>query len=173
MRIAPAPPFSVAGVVSRIAGRVQGRQPMQVFLAIGRQPALFRGWLHFAGRLMPGGKLPRRESELVILRVGLLRGNAYEVDQHRVIGRRAGLTEDQIRALEQGSAASTWSPRERAVLRAVEMLHVDQDLDDATWQELRRYLSEPETVELVLLAGHYEMLATFLHVLRVEPDPPR
>src|SRR5947209_18542322 len=131
MRIAPASPFSLAGLVARVGGRVQGKQPMQVFLAVGRQPALFRGWLHFAGRLMPGGKLPRRESELVILRVGLLRGNEYEVDQHRILARRAGVSYADLEALEVGSSASNWSPRERAILGAVEALNADQDLDDA------------------------------------------
>lgn len=173
MRIEPSSPWSLPGVVARVAGLGQGTAPMQVFLAIGRQPSLFRGWLRFAGRLTPRGKLPRRETELVILRVGLLRGNDYELEHHRRLGRRAGVTEPEMRALATGSSASGWSPREQAILRAVEALHAAQDLDDDIWDELRRHLSEPEVVELVLLAGHYEMLATFLRTMRVSPDAPR
>ena len=73
---------------SRLAGRVTGTQPPAVFLTLGRNRGLFWGWLHFAGRMMPGGKLPRRETELVILRVATLARSDYELTQHRRIGRR-------------------------------------------------------------------------------------
>ena len=38
---------------------------------------------------------------------------------------------------------------------------------------MRGVLQERLCVELLLLAGHCEMLATTLNTLRVEPDPPR
>ena len=79
-------PFVAA--FARIAGRVQGTEPPAVFLTLGRHRRLFWGWLHFAGRLMPGGRLSRRESELVILRVASRRGSSYELTQHRRLGRR-------------------------------------------------------------------------------------
>ncbi|MBV8385841.1 MAG: carboxymuconolactone decarboxylase family protein, partial [Acidimicrobiia bacterium] len=65
-------------VVSAVSGRVAGTGPPNLFLTLGRNRALFRGWLHFAGRMMPGGKLPRRDTELVILRVAHLRNCEYE-----------------------------------------------------------------------------------------------
>ena len=40
---------------SRIAGLVTRTNPPNLFLTMGRAPKLFRGWLRFAGRLMPGG----------------------------------------------------------------------------------------------------------------------
>ncbi len=75
---------------ARLAGRVTGTEPPAVFLTLGRHRRLFWGWLLFAGSLMPGGRLPRRETELVILRVATLSGNDYELTQHRRLGRRAG-----------------------------------------------------------------------------------
>ena len=59
-------------------------------MTLGRHRPLFRGWLRFAGRLMPGGKLPRRETEMVILRVAHLRQCAYEFEHHARLARRAG-----------------------------------------------------------------------------------
>ena len=56
-----------------------GTEPPGVFLTLGRHRRLFWGWLLFAGSLMPGGRLPRRETELVILRVATLAGNDYEL----------------------------------------------------------------------------------------------
>jgi AhpD family alkylhydroperoxidase len=140
---------------------------------MARRPALFRGWLRFAGRLMPGGKLPRRETELVILRVAHLRESAYEFEHHVRLGRRAGVTADDVERIRSGSSATGWTVRERALLAAVDQLHEQQDLDDEAWTALRAHLSEADVIEFLLLVGHYEMLATFLHTLRIAPDRRR
>ena len=158
---------------ARLAGRVTGSRPPAIFLTLGRHRRLFRGWLHFAGRLMPGGRLPRRESELVILRVAHLTGSDYERAHHERLGRRAGLTDEQVRRVAEGPAAPGWSERERLLLDVTDELHRSRDLSEDTWRRLRAELDEPTVIELLMLAGHYEMLATVLHVLRVQPDAER
>lgn len=159
---------------ARLAGRVQGTEPPAVFLTLGRHRRLFWGWLHFAGRLMPGGRLARRESELVIIRVAARRGSTYELEQHRRLGRRAGLTAAGITAIEEALDDHTgFSTRERLLLRAVDELLADQDLSDGLWADLGREFDDRERVEIVMLVGHYSMLATALHALRVQPDKPR
>jgi AhpD family alkylhydroperoxidase len=163
----------VAWVVARVSGRVTGTTPPNLFLVLGRHRGLFRGWLHFAGRLMPGGALPRRETELVILRVAHLRANAYELEHHRRLAARARITPDEVERVLDGPAAEGWTARERAILGAVDELHHLQDLTDPCWATLRDHLGEREAIELVLLVGHYEMLATAITALRVPPDHPR
>lgn len=163
---------AVAGF-ARLAGRVQGTEPPAVFLTLGRHRGLFWGWLHFAGRLMPGGRLSRRESEVVILRVASRRGSAYELTQHRRLGRRAGLLAAEIAAIEADHDHDGLTPRERLLLRASDELVADQDLSDALWSELAARFDERELIEIVMLVGHYAMLATALHALRVQPDRSR
>ncbi|MFG3252710.1 carboxymuconolactone decarboxylase family protein [Streptomyces sp. NPDC048172] len=157
-------------LLSRAAGLVAGTRPPALFLVLGRHRRLFRGWLRFAGRLMPGGTLPRRESELIILRTAHLRACAYEFEHHRRLGRRAGVTRNDLDRVVVGPAAPSWTPRERALLAATDMLHERQDLDDAAWARLREHLDEPAAIEFLLLVGHYQMLATTLTTLRLEPD---
>jgi AhpD family alkylhydroperoxidase len=158
---------------SHLAGRVTGTTPPNVFTTLGRGRGLFWGWLHFAGRLMPGGKLPRRETELVILRVASLRGCDYELEHHVRLGARAGITAADVERVRDGSGADGWHPRERLLLRATEELIATKDLGDATWAELRAAYDERTVIELLLLVGHYDMLATTLMTLRLEPDRPR
>lgn len=160
-------------LVSLLAGRVSGTEPPLLFRTMSLRPRLFRGWLRFAGRLMPGGRLPRRETELVILRVAHLRSCAYEEEHHRRLAGRAGVTAADIARLEEGPDAPGWSERERLVLRAVDALHDDQDIGDELWEPLARALSPGDLVELVLLVGHYEMLATFIGTFRIPPDRRR
>ena len=174
-RISPGTRRDVGLLVSgfaRVAGRVTGTEPPAVFLTLGRQRRMFWGWLHFAGTLMPGGRLPRRETELVILRVATRCGSEYELTQHRRLGRRAGLTADEVARVETGSLDG-WDPADTLLLRAVDELHETRDLSDETWRDLCAAYDEATLVELVMLVGHYEMLATTLGTLRVQPDRPR
>ena len=163
----------LAWVVSDVAGRVAGTGPPHLFLTLGRHRRLFRGWLRFAGRLMPGGLLPRRETELVILRVAHRRGCTYEWDHHVRLGRRAGVGGDDLDRIRAGATAEGWSAREGAILTAVDELDRDDDLADDTWEALRAHLGPRESIELLLLVGHYRMLATTITTLRVVPDRPR
>lgn len=158
---------------ARISGRVTGTNPPNLFLTLGRHRRLFRGWLRFAAHLMPGGRIDRRTTELVILRVAHLAGCEYELAHHRHLARRAKISEDEIARVLAEPAAPSWTPRERAVLAAVDELHRSGDLLDGTWEELRRHLDDRQAIELTLLVGHYQMLATTIRTLRIATDEPR
>jgi len=73
-----------------------------VFTVLGRGRGLFWGRLHFAGRLMPLRSLPRRDTELVILRVATLRQCDYELEHHRPLARRAGLDRTEVDRVADG-----------------------------------------------------------------------
>ena len=160
----------VSWTIAQIGGRVTGGNPPNLFLTLGRHPALFRGWLRFAGRLMPRGKLPRRETELVILRVAHVRDCRYEHEHHVKLGRRAGLSDEEIARSADGPGAEGWSPRDQAVLQATDELLSSGDVADETWSRLSGLLDTRELIELVLLVGHYEMLAKTINTLRIQPD---
>lgn len=158
---------------SRISGRVTGTRPPAIFTTLGRGRGLFWGWLHFAGRLMPGGKLPRRETEMVILRVASLRDCAYEFTHHVRLGRRVGVTETDVERIKVGSTAEGWQGHERLLMATAEELIATKDLSDESWAAVRAAYDERTAIELLLLIGHYDMLATTLMTLRLDPDAPR
>jgi AhpD family alkylhydroperoxidase len=139
-------------------------------MTLGRHRRLFLGWAHFAGRLMPGGRLPRRDTELVILRTAHLNSCQYEFEHHRHLAQKAGVTATEIERLTTGPEAPGWSPRDRALLTACNELLRDQNLSDSTWQTLSEHLDDRRLIELVFLVGHYQMLATAIAALRIEPD---
>ena len=158
---------------ARIAGRVTGTTPPHVFTTLGHGRGLFWGWLHFSAKLMPGGKLPRRLSELVIVRVAHLRGCDYEMDHHLRLARRVGASDADLARVIDGPGADGWSPAERAVLAAVDELILTKDICDETWSTLRSSYDDRRLVELLLLVGNYDALATTLLTLRVQPDRRR
>lgn len=121
---------------------------------------------------MPGGVIDRHQTEIVILRVAHLRQCHYELDHHIRIGARAGIDASLLRKIFDGPGAAGLSDRQRLLLTAVDELVRDKDIGDATWRTLRDHYSVPQLVELCLLVGHYEMLATTIAALRIPRDHP-
>jgi AhpD family alkylhydroperoxidase len=159
--------------IARVLGVAARTNPPNLFTTLARHRRLFRRWLWFAGALMPGGKLPRADTELVILRVAHNCDCEYEWRHHVRLGARAGLDRAAIDRVRTGADAPEWGPRERLLLRAADELHADRVVSDPTWKELSGAFTDVELIELCMLVGHYEMLAMTLNSLRVTPDTPR
>ncbi|MEY2460760.1 MAG: hypothetical protein QOG30_2590, partial [Acidimicrobiaceae bacterium] len=95
-----------------------------IFSTLVRHPGLFRKWMPFGGKLLTG-KLPARERELLILRTGWRCQSDYEWGQHVLIGRAAGLSDEEIERLKAGPDAPGWDPFDAALVRAADELHDD------------------------------------------------
>ena len=119
---------------------------------------------------MPGGILPRADTELLILRVAHNNASEYEWRQHERIAASAGMSAEEIGRVREGPDAPGWTSRQALLLRAADELHADRTISDELWAELRPLHSDPELIELCMLVGHYEMLAMTLSSLAVEPD---
>ncbi|HEY6779810.1 MAG TPA: carboxymuconolactone decarboxylase family protein, partial [Thermoleophilaceae bacterium] len=111
-----------AGIL-KLLGVATGGSAPNVFTTLARHRGLFRRWLWFAGALMPGGRLPRADSELVILRVAHNADCEYEWGQHERLARGAGLSADEIARVRLDPAATGWSERQALLLRATDELH--------------------------------------------------
>jgi 4-carboxymuconolactone decarboxylase len=131
-----------------------------------RHPALYRRHTELAFQLY-GGSLTPRDRELIILRVGWLCKAPYEWGEHVKIGKRIGLTGEEIGRVITGSAAPGWNEHDRAVLSAVEQLSENAMIADDTWAVLARTLDEKQLIELPVLVGQYQGLAYLQNALRL------
>jgi alkylhydroperoxidase family enzyme len=177
-RIAPARPDQLRplpGIVAKVAGRVTGTGPANIFTTLGQHPRLFRVWLRYSAQLMPFGKLPRRDTELVILRVAWRCLCAYEWHQHVPIALRVGLTADEVAGVAVSPPAEPFTVRQLALLAASDELLAQRVLSDSTWRAVETTLGTREVIELCLLIGNYQGLASTIGGLgiQIEPDPIR
>lgn len=160
--------FRLLGIVARAFGR---SEIPDVFTVLHIHRPLFWGWLHFASRLMPFGKLPAQDRERAILRTAWNCRSRYEWGQHVDLGLAAGLTDDAIVRVRLGPAEAT-DPWEATFLRACDELHAGRTLADATWTALGAKYTPEQIIELVMLVGHYGMLAGFLNSVGIALEPP-
>ncbi len=188
-------PFLVAGSVRAVSGmprpRIsplpaeeqdeQARELLQgvkvadapaanIFATLVRHPGLFRRWLPFGGKLL-AGKLPARDRELLILRTAHLCRAEYEWGQHRLLGLRAGISEQEVERVREGAQAEGWDEFDAALLRAADELHAQSQIEDATWATLAGSYDESQLIEVPMLVGHYHLVAFALNSLGVELEP--
>jgi alkylhydroperoxidase family enzyme len=141
--------------------------PLNIFGTLGHHPKLLKRFNLLGGLLLNRGLIPDREREIVILRVGWNARAVYEFGQHTLIGRRAGLTDDELSALAGGER--DWDADDRALIDLADDLCRDDVVSDATWAALGRW-NHAERVELVVLAGFYRLVSGFLNSFGVELD---
>lgn len=174
-RIAPARPRELgllARIVAKIAGRVSPDGPPNIFTTLGQHPRLFRAWLRYSAHLMPFGKLPRGDTELVILRVAWQCRSAYEWHQHVPIALRVGLTPEEVAGAAH-PPVDGFTQRQRTLLKVTDEVLAERLLSDTTWIAVQATLGDREVIELCLLIGHYQGLASAIGGLsiQIEHDP--
>ena len=114
--------------------------------------------------------LPRNVGSIAILRIGWLCRCEYEWGQHVVIGRKAGLSEDEIRRIARGPSAPGWDPFEATLLGAVNELHADSMIGNTTWSALAARYNTQQLLDLVFTVGQYTLVSMALNTLGVQLD---
>ena len=150
--------------------RLPNAEAVNIFATLVRHPGLYRRWMPFAGKLL-AGKLPARDRELLILRSARRCTSSYEWGQHVRLAKQAGISAEEIDRVAAGPDASGWDPFDRTLLTAVDELHDDACLTDATWATLASRYDERQMIELPMLVGQYHMLAFALNSLGVQREP--
>lgn len=135
-----------------------------------RHPALFRCQMDL-GAVLYNGLIPARERELAVLRVGWLCRAPYEWGQHVAIGKRVGLSDEEVARVRLGSRTPGWTTHEAAILRGVEELLDDKALSDATYATLAASWSEAQMIEFPQMVGQYVSIAFVQNSLRVPLEP--
>lgn len=158
--------------IARLIGLSTGGPPPRLFTTLARHRRLYRKWLRFAGALMPGGRLPRADSEVLILRTAHNCDCEYEWRHHERLGQEAGLTAAQITAVGGETDPSPLTAEQQLLLEAADELHSARRISDEVWEKLRPRYDDDQLIELCMLVGHYEMLAMTIKTLRIEPDRP-
>ncbi|BBX34509.1 carboxymuconolactone decarboxylase [Mycolicibacterium mageritense DSM 44476 = CIP 104973] len=159
--------------IAKLGARAIRAPRFTLFNVLGQHKLLFLAWLPFSGLLLgPLGKLPRKDAELVILRVGHLRDCEYELQQHRRLARSRGVDEKTQARIFEGPDAEGLTARQRVLITATDEFVVTRSISSETWAALSAILDKPQLIEFCMLAGQYDALAATMTTLRMPLDFP-
>jgi alkylhydroperoxidase family enzyme len=139
-----------------------------IFATLARHPQLLKRWLVFAGHVLGKSTLPARDREIVILRMGWLCRAEYEWGHHVAIGKQVGLTDDDIKRIREGPHATGLDPFEATLLQAIDELHTNSFIEDATWKALGKRYNIQQVLDLLFTAGQYKLVSMVLNSVGVQ-----
>jgi AhpD family alkylhydroperoxidase len=151
--------------VAETADAVRGESTLIEVLA--QAPELL-GWYYdgFYAEVFFKGRVARRVKELLRLKLSTLHGCAFCNKGNTQSARDAGVTEAQIEAIWDTDSPH-FDARERAVLRLAEQMalaNMQGEVTPAHAAELHAHFSEPEIVELGMVAAVLTGMAKMLFV---------
>jgi 4-carboxymuconolactone decarboxylase len=160
-------PPDIAASLRRYSLSEQGID--NIYLYLLKHPRLFDAWSSFGGAFYTG-VLPPRDRELAVLRIQHRSGDMYDWHHHATVARHTGIEQEAIDRVREDELTS-WSAHERALLAAVDDLHVASEISDANWTVLSGTYGDEQLIELTLLVGYYLGLAFAMRSLRVPLEP--
>src|ERR1700761_4433801 len=122
-------------ILAKSAARTVGAAQMHLFATLGQHKRLFLAMMPYSGALLRG-RLPRADTELVILRVAHLRNSEYELQHHRVMGRRRGLDDQTQAMIFAWPNPAGLTDRQRALLSATDEFINNRSISNEVWQQL-------------------------------------
>lgn len=122
------------------------------------------------GMLGPGRQLDPQLRELAILRTGIVGDSRFEYSQHMKVARTVNIPEAKLAAIKGWTTSGLFSPAERAVMAATDELLARNLVEDATFAELKRHLSDPQILELFYAIGLWRMHGLITRALHLEYD---
>jgi alkylhydroperoxidase family enzyme len=145
-----------------------GIEPLKLFRTLAVHFDLASRMRPLGAGLLAHNLIEPRERELVILRTTALNGAEYEWGVHATLFDE--LSEDEVRGTVPGQS-HTWPERDTLLLRLCDELDATARVSDPLWDELTRHWSQPQLIELVLLAGWYRAISYVINAARIEPEP--
>jgi alkylhydroperoxidase family enzyme len=149
--------------LSRESGRVGN-----IFRTMGHSPQLLHQFMRLGSDIRYKTRLDARLRELAILTVGRLANAPYEYVHHIAIGRRVGISQEQIEGLPVWERHPAFSDQERAVIRYAEAVTREIRVSDEIFDAVRAFLDDEQMVELTMSIAFYNMVVRFLEPMQVE-----
>ena len=136
--------------------------------AMANRPEALKNFVPLYGAIMGPGGVDRRTKELVYLTVSYANRCAYCTAAHVASGRKAGVSEDEMRAL-QGEQDDGFSPPERAVIAYARELTRTADAEKSR-AALNEHFNDEQIVEITLVAAMANFTNRFNNGLDLLPE---
>ena len=112
--------------------------------------------------------IPEALKETVIIATAREMRSQYEFSAHANLARAAGVSDDTIKVIANGTAPAGLSGDEALLVGYVKEMLQEHKVTDATYKALVGRFGEQDTLHLAVLVGHYMLVAQVLATMDVE-----
>jgi 4-carboxymuconolactone decarboxylase len=133
-------------------------------------PEAGMGFLDFEAAEDRSTSLDERVREVVILSVGSVWRSQYEIYAHTAMAHQAGLSDEAIRALQNGEPAKDLTDKEQLAQMYTLKLTAEHSVDAAMYERAEHTFGQQGLVDIALLIGRYLTICTLLNGFNI-PRP--
>jgi 4-carboxymuconolactone decarboxylase len=163
-------PGPLAALIAKLKG-ARGGKLLNLYRVLLNSPSVADAWQAFNNAIRYQTALDEQARELAILRVAQLTGADYQFQIHATqYAPAAGITVQQIAALDGSEHSSLFPPAHRALLAYADAMTVTVDVPDSVFDKLRRHYNDQQIVELTVLIGAYNMHTRVGRALRIDSE---
>jgi uncharacterized peroxidase-related enzyme len=138
------------------------------YRTMANRPEVLQTFVPFYRAVVGKGAVDRRTKELVYLTVSYANECAYCTAAHLASGKKAGITEEEVRAL-QTQQDHGFAPAEKAAILYARELTQTADGSD-TREALYEHFNDEQIVEITLVAAMANFTNRFNNGLDIEPE---
>lgn len=149
---------------------VFGQMP-SFFGVMARVPDALTHFLPLYSAVIDKGSVEAKYKELAYLKTAQINGCEYCFRAHSASGKKNGVTEGQIKALNFFGRSSAFDAKEKAVLLYAERVtRGASGIRPAALQELKQYFTDDQIVELTLTVAIANFTNRFNDAMLTTPD---
>ena len=137
------------------------------FRTMANRPEVLKTFVPFYGAVVGPGSVERRIKELIYLTCSFANQCGYCMAAHSASGRKAGITEEELRALQTGQDQGFSEPERAAIRYARELTRTANARE--TRQGLSEHFSDEQVVEITLVAAMANFTNRFNNGLGLQP----
>ncbi|MXW00869.1 MAG: carboxymuconolactone decarboxylase family protein [Holophagales bacterium] len=146
-------------------------RPINLARMLAHSPSGTRAFRHTGAWIRHKARFDTRLREMAILRIGVLTRTDYEYSHHIELGRKFGMSDDDIRAVIAGPDAGELPELERLVLTAADEVTEGLSIRTETFNALRGHLDDELLVELTIIVSYYNAVVRMLRSLEIDVEP--
>jgi uncharacterized peroxidase-related enzyme len=146
----------------------KSKKPSHFFRTMANRPEALKNFVPFYGAIMGPGSVDRRVKELVYLTCSYANECAYCTAAHVASGKKAGITAEEMEAIQTEQDHGFAAPEKAAIQYARELT---QTADGAeTRDALLEHFNDEQVVEITLVAAMANFTNRFNNGLGLKPE---
>jgi uncharacterized peroxidase-related enzyme len=146
----------------------KSKRPNHFFRTMANRPEVLKNFVPLYGAIVGPGSVDRRTKELVYLACSFANECAYCTAAHAASGKKAGITPEEMEAIQTEQDHGFAAP-DRAAIQYARELTRDADGSD-TRTALLEHFNDEQVVEITLVAAMANFTNRFNNGLGIQPE---